>query len=270
MSIKSDSKIVVEHVIAVCGNPNCGKTTIFNQITGLNQHVGNYPGVTVERVIGQFSLSKNNSPKYSLIDIPGTYSLAAFTPDEYIAASSLFGEIKNDRPPEVIIAVLDATNLERSFYLLLQVLQTNLPVVVAVNMIDIAQKRGITVDCKKLSQILGGIPVIPVVGNKGEGIKELKEKAVESLQSTKRTPEKIYSKATEDILELLKKTYGDEKRSRAHYARIIFDVNGEAEKRFVAEVGGEATKILKEGREKIIAETGFLSQAETSILTKKS
>ncbi len=270
MSTQSDSNIEVAHVIAVCGNPNCGKTTIFNQITGLNQHVGNYPGVTVERVLGQFSLSKNNSTKYSLLDIPGTYSLAAFTPDEYIAASSLFGEIKNDRPPEVIIAVLDATNLERSFYLLLQVLQTNLPVVVAVNMIDIAQKRGITVDCQKLSEILGGIPVVPVVGNKGEGINELKEKAVESLQSEKRIPEKLYCQATEDLLELLKKTYGDERRSRAHYARIIFDVNGEAEKRFVAEVGAEAAEILKEGREKIIAKEGFLSQAETFALTNKS
>ena len=132
MSLQTNENDKSSHIIAVCGNPNCGKTTIFNHITGLNQHVGNYPGVTVERVIGQFSL-KDNSKKYSLIDIPGTYSLLAFTPDEYIAASALFGEIKNDEPPDVIIAVLDATNLERSFYLLLQIMQTNLPIIVVDN-----------------------------------------------------------------------------------------------------------------------------------------
>ncbi len=263
-------KSVSPNIVAVCGNPNCGKTTIFNHITGLNQHVGNYPGVTVERIIGKFSLAKDPSKKYSLIDIPGTYSLAAFTPDEYIAASSLFGEIKNDSPPNVIIAVLDATDLERSFYLLLQILQTNLPIVVAVNMIDIAKKRGIDVDCQKLSNLLGGIPVLPVVGNKGTGVQEVKEKAVELLNSPKRIPEKIYCPSTEGLLDKLKENFGDEKRSRAHYARIIFDTDGEAEKRFIKEVGEDATRILKDGRKKIIDENGFLSQAETSSLTKKS
>lgn len=270
MSFQTDSDKKSSHVIAVCGNPNCGKTTIFNHITGLNQHVGNYPGVTVERVIGKFDLDKNNSKKYSLIDIPGTYSLSAFTPDEYIAASSLFGEIKGDKPPDAIIAVLDATNLVRSFYLLLQILQTNLPVVVAVNMIDIAHKRGIDINCEKLSEILGGVPVVPVVGNKGTGIDEVKEKAVELLQGPKRIPEKIYSAPTEKLLAQLKDKYGDEKRSRAHYARIIFDVHGEAEKRFVTEVGENASKILKEGRKNIIDAIGYLSQAETSVLTNKA
>ncbi len=257
-------------VIALCGNPNCGKTTIFNHITGLNQHVGNYPGVTVERIIGQFSIVHDKSKKYSLIDIPGTYSLAAFTPDEYIAASSLFGEVKGDKAPDVIIAVLDATNLERSFYLLLQILQTNLPVVVAVNMIDIALKRGINVDCYKLSQALGGLPVIPVVGNKGDGVNLLKEKAVELLHEPKRVPEKIYCDATEKLLDLLKENFGDKTRSRAHYARIIFDEDGVAEKRFVTDVGDSASKILQEGRELVLKNCGYLSQAETSALTKKS
>ena len=259
-----------KHVIAICGNPNCGKTTIFNHITGLNQHVGNYPGVTVERIIGQFSLPDNPSPKYSLVDIPGTYSLAAFTPDEYIAASVLFGEIKDDQPPDVIIAVLDATNLERSFYLLLQILQTKLPVVVAVNMIDIAGKRGIHVDYEKLSQTLGGIPVLPVVGSKGIGVEQLKEKAIELLSAKTRIPEKIYASSTEELLEKLKANFGDVSRSRAHYARIIFDVHGEAEKRFIKEEGASALDILEEGRKKIIAQEGFLSQAETKVLTNKS
>ncbi len=270
MSTQTDTGKSTSYAIAVCGNPNCGKTTIFNHITGLNQHVGNYPGVTVERVLGQFSLENNKSKKYSLIDIPGTYSLAAFTPDEYIAASSLFGEIENDKQPDVIIAVLDATNLERSFYLLLQILQTNLPVVVAVNMIDIAQNRGIDVDCKKLSEILGGLPVVSVIGNKGKRINELKEKAVQLLNSPKRIPEKIYPDAVENLLEQLKNKFGDEKRSRAHYARIIFDLNGEAEKRFVKEVGNTAAEILEEGRKNITDKINYLSQAETTSLTKKS
>ena len=106
--------------VAICGNPNCGKTTIFNAMTGLHQKVGNYPGVTVERVSGQMEIGSSPDTRFTLVDIPGTYSLAAFSPDEYIAAKALFGRIKKEATPDLIICAIDATNLERSLYLLFQ------------------------------------------------------------------------------------------------------------------------------------------------------
>jgi ferrous iron transport protein B len=257
-------------LIAICGNPNCGKTTVFNGITGLNQHVGNYPGVTVEKVVGQFSYPKNSPVKNSVIDIPGTYSLSAFTPDEYIAASAIFGELKDEGKPDVLIALLDATNLERSIYLLLQIMQSNIPLVVGLNMVDLAQGRGINIDAKKLSEALGGIDVIPVIGNRGKGIDKLKEKAVALIEQNHREPQKYFDPDTEKLIESLTDRYGNHTRSRAHYMRIIFDENGPAERKFVAEEGNEASNILQQGRDKIKGRFGSLLIAETQVLTQKA
>src|SRR5512138_1766249 len=100
--------------VAVCGNPNCGKTTLFNALTGLRQKVANYPGVTVEKTVGDLSISDYPQYKFALVDIPGMYSLASFSPDEYVAAQALLGTIKGENPPDVIVCVVEATNLERS------------------------------------------------------------------------------------------------------------------------------------------------------------
>ncbi|RME18889.1 MAG: ferrous iron transport protein B, partial [Candidatus Zixiibacteriota bacterium] len=154
---------------AICGNPNCGKTTIFNALTGMRQRVGNFPGVTVENVTGEFTYSdRDEAVTVVLQDVPGSYSLAAFSPDEYIAAQALFGQFA-ERPPDVIVCTIDATNLERGLYLLFQVLEIGRPVVVALNMIDLAERRGIHIDEHKLSQLLGGVPVVPMVANRGRG-----------------------------------------------------------------------------------------------------
>lgn len=257
-------------LIAICGNPNCGKTTIFNGITGLNQHVGNYPGVTVEKVVGQFSYPKNSSIKHSVIDIPGTYSLSAFTPDEYIAASAIFGELKDEGRPDVLIALIDATNIERSIYLLLQIMQSNLSVVVGLNMIDLAERRGIDIDLEKLSAALGGVDVIALIGNRGKGIDLLKEKTIALLEQNHREPQKYFDTDTEKLIETLSNRYGNNTRSRAHYMRIIFDENGPAEKRFLLVEGDEAKNILKEGRSKIKERFGSLLVAETQTLTQKA
>ncbi|MCK4301398.1 MAG: 50S ribosome-binding GTPase, partial [candidate division Zixibacteria bacterium] len=122
MTTDRDS-VTGNRIVAICGNPNSGKTSIFNAITGLNQKVGNYPGVTVEKVSGLFRVGKDKSRKYELMDVPGTYSLAAFSPDEYIAASALSGGVGSRQRPAGLICVVDATNLQRSLYLLLQVMQ---------------------------------------------------------------------------------------------------------------------------------------------------
>src|SRR5512146_2883440 len=125
----------IRHV-AIAGNPNCGKSTIFNALTGLRQRVGNYPGVTVERKIGRFS-GAHGEPM-DLLDLPGSYSLQVRSPDEAVARDVLLGRRDDTARPEVIICVIDASNIERNLYLLAQLLEVRLPIVVALNMVDVA------------------------------------------------------------------------------------------------------------------------------------
>lgn len=257
--------------VAICGNPNSGKTTIFNAITGLNQKVANYPGVTVEKVTGRFSVGKENPQQFTLLDVPGTYSLAAFTPDEYIAISALSGGPGGQQMPDAIICIIDATNLERGLYLLFQILEIGRPVVVALNMIDLAQRRGIQIDFEKLSRAIGGFPVVPVVGNRGQGIERLKQETAKLIA----TPPDIslnrfYDDATENVLTELQSYFDQAHRTRAEYLRIIFDVNGPAEAKFVREEGHEARNMLERGRTAIRKVWSPLSAAETTALTRRA
>lgn len=156
--------------IALAGNPNAGKTCLFNAITGQHQRVGNYPGVTVEKKTGRI-LFQNRL--IELIDLPGTYSLSAFSQEEIVARDFLLSD-----KPDVVIDVLDATNLERHLYLLLQFQELGVPLVGALNMADEAAANGITIDVANLSKILG-IPLVPTVGNRGQGISELLKAALD-------------------------------------------------------------------------------------------
>src|ERR1019366_9284126 len=149
--------------VALAGNPNSGKTTIFNALTGLRQKVANYPGVTVEKKTGRCKLP--NGVEASIIDLPGTYSLISRSPDEQVAMEVLRG-LRADTPaPDVVIVVVDASNLQRNLYLVSQFMELGRPLLVALNMMDIAQRRGINVSAENLQKELG-VPVIPVVGYK--------------------------------------------------------------------------------------------------------
>jgi len=257
--------------VAICGNPNSGKTTIFNAITGLNQKVANYPGVTVEKVTGRFSVGKEKPQQFTLVDVPGTYSLAAFSPDEYIAASTLYGEAEGRSLPDAIICVIDATSLERGLYLLFQILEIGRPVVVALNMIDLAQKWGMQIDFEKLSRAIGGFPVVPVVGNRGHGIARLKQETARMIAvPPDTTPNKLYDDVTENVLAELQTRFGQTHRTRAQHLRIIFDIDGPAEKRFIRKEGSEASSALNRGRATIREVWASLSTAETTPLTKKA
>ncbi|MFT3785949.1 MAG: ferrous iron transport protein B [Tepidisphaeraceae bacterium] len=158
--------------LALAGNPNSGKTTIFNALTGLRQKTGNYAGVTVEKRVGRCRMA--DGAFIDIIDLPGTYSLVARSPDERIAVDVLAGRVANTDRPDAVIVVIDASNLQRNLYLLSQFIETGLPIVVALNMMDVAERRGIKVSPDELSRKLG-VPVIPVVGHKGKGIDELKK-----------------------------------------------------------------------------------------------
>jgi len=152
--------------VALAGNPNSGKTSVFNAVTGMKQYVGNWPGVTVEKVIGKREIPGG---KLEITDLPGTYSLSPYSPDEKVARDYLLFE-----RPDVVCIVVDASNLERNLYLVAQIVELDLPMVIALNMIDIAHARDIQIEVENLSRLLKA-PVIPTIGRAGEGIDELIE-----------------------------------------------------------------------------------------------
>ena len=173
MDGKSNDRLLT---VALAGNPNAGKTTLFNALTGLKQKVANYPGVTVERKYGTWRMEKEQAV---LVDLPGLYSLDASSVDEEIALDVLTGKHGATSSPDAIVAVVDATNLERNLYLVTQLMELGIPVVIALTMIDVFEKEEHSIDIAKLSSMLG-IPIVAVHSGSGRGIAELSE-AVRSV-----------------------------------------------------------------------------------------
>ena len=155
-------------IFALAGNQNCGKTTLFNQLTGSNQHVGNFPGVTVDQKIGEIRGQKD----CSVVDLPGIYSIRPYTSEEIVTRDFILNE-----KPDGIINIVDATNIERNLYLTLQLIEMNIPMVLALNMMDEMRNNGGTVDISRMSEELG-IPVVPISAIKNEGIEELLQTAL--------------------------------------------------------------------------------------------
>ena len=168
-----------QKVIAIAGNPNAGKTTLFNALTGLRQKTANYPGVTVERKEGNWQVGGEN---LKLIDLPGLYSLDAASLDEKIAQKVLTGKLSDLPKPDAILAVVDATNLERNLYLVTQLLEYEIPVVIALTMVDLTKKRKLEIDTDKLSRLLK-VPVVPIKASRKEGIEKLSEEVIKAVKS---------------------------------------------------------------------------------------
>lgn len=185
----------MEMRVALAGNPNCGKTTMFNALTGANQYVGNWPGVTVEKKEGKLK-GKGNEEGMTITDLPGIYSLSPYTLEEVVSRNYLLEE-----RPDVIIDLVDATNIERNLYLTTQLIETGIPVVIALNMADLLQKRGIRIDIRKLSDLLG-CPVIETSALKRMGLSELLSEVRRTAKMDRENlPKRIFSEDLEQAVE---------------------------------------------------------------------
>ena len=173
-------------IFALAGNQNCGKTTLFNALTGSNQHVGNFPGVTVDQKIGQIKGQKN----CDVVDLPGIYSIRTYTQEEIVARDFILNQ-----KPDGIINIVDATNIERNLYLTLQLLELRIPMVIAMNYMDEVNRNGGTIDVAKMSEALG-VPVVPIAAIKGDGVTELIHQAVEAAR--KKTLPKVTDFCADD------------------------------------------------------------------------
>lgn len=236
--------------VALVGNPNTGKSTLFNALSGMRQHVGNYPGVTVEMKKGHFTHADR---RFDLIDLPGTYSLAARSPDELVAVDLLLGRRPEEPPPDVILSIVDASNLDRHMYLTTQVMELGVPVVLAVNMVDVAASQGVAVDVVKLAAATG-LTVVPVQANKGTGLGELRDallKAADGQHSPNppALPPQLESEATTLLAEL----NGEVPAFLAR--RLLLDVNGATENWFLGKYGESLRQRVIDARKRL-AEAG--------------
>lgn len=205
---------------ALIGNPNCGKTTLFNSLTGSTAYVGNWPGVTVEKREGVY---KKGSEQVSIVDLPGIYSLSPYSPEEIVSRDFILNE-----KPDCIINIIDATNLERNLYLTLQVLETNIPVVVALNMIDLVEKEGTKIDVKGLSKLLG-VTVISISALKEQNLNVLIEEAIKNSNIKREPWTSLQESKIESLIYKLKKELDDDKVDNSLFHAIKLAENDEKE-----------------------------------------
>jgi ferrous iron transport protein B len=234
--------------VALVGNPNAGKTTLFNALSGLRQRVGNYPGVTVELKKGYFTIG---SAPVELIDLPGTYSLAARSPDEMVAVDLLLGRRPEEPRPDVVLSIVDASNLDRHLYLTSQLLDLGEPVVLAVNMIDTAQAQGIVIDFAKLEAELG-IPVVPIQANKGVGLEELQKAIVAAAEGRKSPHGPSLPADFEKEVAVLQVELGNEIPAFLT-RRLLLDVGGYVEQWQVQKHGPTLRQHLDDARQRLAA-----------------
>ncbi len=222
--------------LALAGNPNCGKTTLFNALTGSNQYVGNWPGVTVEKKEGKTQIDGN---PVTVVDLPGIYSLSPYSMEEIVARKFIV-----DEHPDVIVNIVDATNIERNLYLTVQLLELERPLVIALNFMDEARARGDRLDCEMLARILG-VPVIPIVARTGENLEKLLRAAHRTIHTgTTLEPDDLYDDFTHEIHHEVSALIHDKAYSvglPAHWAAVKL-IEGDSLVEKVLDLPGETMK----------------------------
>ena len=237
--------------VALVGNPNTGKTTLFNALAGMNQRVGNYAGVTVETKKGKVRIG---DLQLDVLDLPGTYSLAPRSPDEMLAVDVILGNNPDEPRPDIVITIVDASNLERNLYLTTQVLELGVPVIIALNMVDVAAGQGVKIDVDKLSQQLG-VPVVPLQANKRKGLDRLKAAIATALENAVCSDGPVFPDAFESEVSRLKTLVGSEEPVFL-IRRLLLDVGGYAERRFLQKCGAPLAEELNAARQRLV-QAGF-------------
>lgn len=231
--------------VALVGNPNTGKSTLFNALTGLRQHVGNYPGVTVELKKGHASQGEVD---FHYVDLPGTYSLAARSPDEMVTVDFILGHQPTEPRPDVVVSIVDACNLDRHLYLTSQLISLGVPVVLAVNLIDVADKQGLKIDFNKLEKQLG-LPVVPIQANRGRGLDELREVVIASAGAGQANAGPTLPETFQvEVSNLGRDLPGVEPFV---VQRLLLDVGGHAEKTLTQKFNGQLSDKLKGARQRL-------------------
>jgi ferrous iron transport protein B len=233
--------------VALVGNPNTGKSTLFTALAGVRQRIGNYPGVTVEKKIGHM---QHSGRRWTVVDLPGTYSLAPHSPDEMVVVDVLLGR-RSDVRCDAIICIVDASNLERNLYLVSQVLELGLPAVLALNMTDIAQARGLTIDDAELSRRLG-MPVVALQANKRRGVEDLKNALAKVIDQHVSPPKSPFPQSfADEVSQLETLLNGNGMADSAQPAGVLQAPNG------------QATRIPRYLVERLLLDTtGYLEQSD--------
>ena len=235
--------------VALVGNPNTGKSTLFTALAGVRQHVGNYPGVTVEKKTGRMT---HDGTHFNLVDLPGTYSLAPRSPDERVAVDVLLG-LRGDERPDAVLCVVDAGNLERNLYLVSQTLELGLPTVIALNMIDVARERGTKIDVAKLRERLG-VPIVEIQANRSIGLDELKRAVKSASMSPPPTIESPFSTEFRDEVRKLEShpslTQLNERLPSRLVPRLLLDTTGVFTEDLQAP-SAELKQVLTEARDRL-------------------
>jgi ferrous iron transport protein B len=211
--------------VALIGNPNTGKSTLFSALSGLRQRIGNYPGVTVEKKVGRTTF---RGREFTLVDLPGTYSLAPRSPDEMVAVDVLLGRMGDVERIDVVLCILDASNLERNLYLLSQVLELGLPTVVALNMVDVAKTKGLALDLDRLRKQLP-VPIVPVQANRSIGLNDLKQALADAAETKPLPVESPFPEAFAaevSLLATLANKHSDSPLPRYLIERLLLDTSG--------------------------------------------
>ncbi|NCF71956.1 MAG: ferrous iron transport protein B [Gammaproteobacteria bacterium] len=239
----------IESSVAVVGNPNSGKSTLFNRLTGLKQRIGNYPGVTVERHTGVLSFDGKQT---ELVDLPGTHSLSAHSLEEQIAVDVILGRMEGSMAPDGILAVLDATNLYQGLFLLQQLVDLNLPMVVALTMTDAAVQAGIEIDVDALGAALGGVKICTVIATTGFGLDKLRAAITELPQMSPPSRISVWPELTAAAEQL--RAVADDDLAFAESERLLIDGITERNKSFASALSAEAVTKLEELRREIFGD----------------
>lgn len=249
--------------VALLGNPNTGKSTLFSGLVGVRQRTGNYPGVTVEKKLGRATF--HHQP-LDVLDLPGTYSLAPHSPDEMVAVEVLLGRQSEVPPPDVVVCIVDASNLSRNLYLVSQILELQRPVVVALNMVDVAESKGMRLDVERLRANLG-VPVVPVQANKQRGLDELQQAIVEAARVAQQgsyaspLPEAFQAEVRQLLAEVARRHAGLE-FPRYLMERLVLDT-GYLEKAGLPGVDAGLRESLAAARARLTASGQSLAALET-------